>query len=273
MRKSGFPPAAVTIRVRSSAGTCSPISSSTASAGSGSSRTVTGHCGRRSASSGRAMQRSRIGDPEESRAVPSTRSRKVSSPHWMSSRKTTSGACSPSSLRNAHAICSAVVAGVGLAEQRADRRRCGRIGGKRVKLLEHLDHRPVRDPLAVGQTTARDDPHPERGQRFRDKPRLADAGLAHDRDQLAGAAFEDPHPRLDESVTSRHRDRRRATRAIAPAHRVPRRGGKPIRARSCLSVSSARPVRPRPPRGRGQASSARSGCRPGRPRSAAGRRR
>ena len=65
----------------------------------------------RSSSSGRAMHSSRIGAPAESRRDASTRSRKASSPHCRSSKTTTSGACSSSSLRNAHAISSALVAG------------------------------------------------------------------------------------------------------------------------------------------------------------------
>ena len=55
------------------------------------------------------MHTSRIGAVEESSATPSTRSRKVCSPHWMSSRTTTSGACSSSSFLNAQAISSADV--------------------------------------------------------------------------------------------------------------------------------------------------------------------
>ena len=76
---------------------------------SGSSRTVTGQEGRLSSSSGRAIHNSRSGAPLESSATCSTRSRNVSSPHWMSSNTTTSGACSSSSLRNAQAISSADV--------------------------------------------------------------------------------------------------------------------------------------------------------------------
>ena len=59
------------------------------------------------------MQNSRIDAPEDRSATCSIRSRNVSSPHWMSSKTTTSGrsaaACS-SVLRNAQAISSADVA-------------------------------------------------------------------------------------------------------------------------------------------------------------------
>ena len=109
----GLPPAARAICSRSSPGMRSGISSSTSSSPSGSSRSVTGQVGRRSPSSGRAMHSSRIDAPEESSATCSTRSRNVSSPHWMSSNTTTSGrsaaACS-SVLRKAQAISSADVA-------------------------------------------------------------------------------------------------------------------------------------------------------------------
>ena len=59
---------------------------------SGSSRSVTGHVGRRSSElrSRHAEQEDRA--PVERSATCSTRSRNVSSPHWMSSRTTTSGA-------------------------------------------------------------------------------------------------------------------------------------------------------------------------------------
>ena len=101
--------------------------------------------------------RSRSGAPAESSAVDSTRSRNVSSPHWMSSNTTTSGACSSSSLRNAHAISSPLVRDVRLAEKRADRRCRAGVGRQHRELLHHLDHRPVGDPLAVGKATAADD--------------------------------------------------------------------------------------------------------------------
>src|SRR5262245_24072425 len=58
----------------------------------------------------RAEQQDRA--PDERRPAASTRSRNVSSPQWMSSNRQMSGACSRSSLRNAHAISSALVAAV-----------------------------------------------------------------------------------------------------------------------------------------------------------------
>ncbi len=76
---------------------------------SGSSLSGTGQEGRRSSSSGRTMHSSSSGAPVDRSPIDSTRSRNVSSPHWRSSKQTTSGACSSSSLRNAQAISSALV--------------------------------------------------------------------------------------------------------------------------------------------------------------------
>ena len=100
---------------------------------------VTGHVGRRSVSSGRAMQSSSIGLPEESSATCSTRSRNVCSPHWMSSKTTTSGssaAARSSVLRKAQAISSADVAVVALAEQGPNRRDGRLLDGKDAELLQ-----------------------------------------------------------------------------------------------------------------------------------------
>ena len=147
------------------------------------------------------MQSSRIAAPEESSATCSIRSRNVSSPHWMSSKTTTSGrsaaACS-SVLRNAQAISSADRRRLRLAEQRADRRRGGLVRGQHVELLQHLDDRPVGDPLAVGEAAAADDRRLDRRQSLRGQPGLADAGVADDRHQLA--ALLGPHalPRLSD---------------------------------------------------------------------------
>ena len=56
---------------------------------------------------------------------------------------------------------------------------------RHVELLQHLDDRPVRDPLAVGQATAADDRRVDGRQSLGGEPGLADAGIADDRDQLA----------------------------------------------------------------------------------------
>ena len=143
--------------------------------GSGSRRSEIGQVGRRSASSGRARQRSRSGEPEERSATCSTRSRNVSSPQWMSSKTTASGcaaaACS-SVLRKAQAISSAEVAASASPEQRPNRRRRFGVGRQHVELLQHLDHRPVGDSLAVGQAPPAHDPSP-RARRAPPRPAVS----------------------------------------------------------------------------------------------------
>ena len=155
------------------------------------------------------MQSSRSGASSSSSAAASTRSRNVSSPHWMSSNTTTSGACSSSSLRNAQAISSALAASVALAEQRADRRRRSRVGGKRAQLLDHLDHRPVGDALAVGKAAAAHDARVDRRERLGHEARLADPGLADDRDQLAARLRRAPLPARADLPSSRSRPTKR----------------------------------------------------------------
>ena len=106
----------------------------------------------------------------------------------MSSNTTTSG-------RSAGSLLQRLAEGPGdllrrrrrlaLAEQRADRHRGGLLRGQQVELLQHLDHRPVRDPLAVGQAAAAHDHRLDRCQNLRGEPGLADTGVADDRHQLA----------------------------------------------------------------------------------------
>ena len=93
---------------------------------------------------------------------------------------------SSSSLRNAQAISSADVARSVSPSSEPIAAAARLVRGQHVELLEHLDHRPVGDPLAVGEAAAADDAAPRaRPSDLRDQPRLADAGLADDRDQLA----------------------------------------------------------------------------------------
>ena len=103
-------------------------------------------------------------------------------------------ACSSSSLRKAQAISSAVVPSSVSPKQRAERGRCGRIGGQRVQLLQHLHHRPVGDPLAVGQAAAADDRRLDRGEELGRQPRLADAGIPDHGHELAPSLVEGALP-------------------------------------------------------------------------------
>ena len=141
------------------------------------------------------------GRREERSATCSIRSRNVCSPHWMSSKTTTSGrsaaACS-SVLRKAQAISSAdVAASVSPSSERIAAAAASSEGSS-VELLQHLDHRPVGDPLPVGEAAAADDRRLDRGQKLRGQPRLADARVADDRDQLAALLGLHTLPRLPE---------------------------------------------------------------------------
>ena len=81
-----------------------------------------------------------------------------------------------------------------LAEQRADRRCGGLVRRQHAELLQHLDDRPVRDPLPVGEAAAADHRRLDRCQELGGQPRLADAGIADDRDQLAALLGPPPLP-------------------------------------------------------------------------------
>ena len=77
--------------------------------------------------------------------------------------------------------------------QGADRPAATGSGSRRRELLDHLDHRPVGDALAVGEAAAADDRAPSsESEELGDQPRLADAGRPEDREQLAGAVAERP---------------------------------------------------------------------------------
>ena len=123
--KSGLPPAARAIRSRSVSGDA-VLDELVDVGGRRAARAgvSTGQPGRSSPSSGRARQSSRIGAPDERSATCSTRSRNVSSAHWMSSKRTTraaeEAACS-SVLRNAQAISSADVGAADRPSSGSDR--------------------------------------------------------------------------------------------------------------------------------------------------------
>ena len=83
-----------------------------------------------------------------------------------------------------------------LPQQRADRRRGGRIGRQRAQLLQHLHHRPVGDPRPVGQAAAADDRCLDHRQRLGRQPRLAETRVSDDRHQLAAPLRQRPRPGL-----------------------------------------------------------------------------
>ena len=180
------------------------ISASASSGASGCSRSTPPQPLRRSSSSGRAMQRSRIGAPVDRNATCSRRSRKTSSPHWMSSKTATTGpsaATASSSLRNAHAIssvedvppCPRSAASASAATGSSSSR-----DALRLELLQHLDDGPVGDPLPVREAASADDRRVGGGQELRHEARLAHPCRSDDRDQLAARPAARPLPRLGE---------------------------------------------------------------------------
>ena len=226
------------------------ISASTSSSASGSSRSATGHCGRRS-----SELRPRHAEEQDRRAGESSATlldqveERLLAPLDVVEDADERRACSSSSLRKAQAISSADVPSSRLAEQRAERGRGSRIGGKRVQLLQHLDHRPVGDPLAVGEAAAarrsrastaarnsaasRDLPTPGSPTTVTSSQRRSSSARCQasaERSQLASPADE----------------RRLVPRARAL--RAPRRAGRPAPAPPSPSARAARPARSRPRR-------------------------
>ena len=179
----------------------------------------------------------------------------------MSSNTTTSGACSSSSLRNAQRDLLRRGALIGLAEQRAERRRRRRIGRERAQLLHHLDHRPVGDPVPVGEAAAANNPRVDRAERLRHEPRLPDARsptIVTSSQRLLRRA---PAPRLGQQLELRSRPTNgMSCAARAPPAHASNRNAAP--ARACPSAPAARQPRHRPRHARARASPRRSRSRP-----------
>ena len=101
-------------------------------------------------------------------------------------------------------------------------------------LLDHLGERPVRDPTAVGEAASRASLRGGRlvledGPQLADEPRLADAGVAHDRDQMRLSVAP---PRAGKS--------RAGARSRARARRRPRAGPPTPRGRMSVSARTTR---------------------------------
>src|SRR5262249_15025405 len=73
-----------------------------------------------------------------------------------------------------------------------------RIGRTRVQLLENLDDRPVRDPLAVRKAAPVDDTRVKCANGFGYEASLSDARFADDSHELAAAAVTGPLPSAQE---------------------------------------------------------------------------
>ena len=195
------------------------------------------------------MQTIKSGAPEESSATPSTRSRNVSSPHWTSSNRTTSGASSSSSLRNAQAISSAdVPRSDSPSNDRIEEAAAGS-EGKHVHLLHHLHHRPVGDPVSIGQAAAANDPcasidsqYASASSRdFRHRPSPTTVNSSHRCSVLARPHASTINPELplpaDEARPDASRSKRRQHRHEAVGrHRL----------RLALQPRAAPPAPPRP---------------------------
>ena len=169
---------------------------------SGSSSTVTGQSGRCSSSSGRARQKHERPARRDAAGRRASRSSSAGSAQWMSSTSTTSGRSGRGRARGSSATASASL----LGGHRCPRR--GRAAARPPdaatgaapatsstecvvadpgELAHDLRDRPVRDPLAVGEAGAADDPRAraDAAEQLGCEPRLADPGLADDRDQAA----------------------------------------------------------------------------------------
>ncbi len=156
-----------------------------------------------------------------------SRSRNVSSPHWMSSNTTISGrseaACS-SVLRNAQAISSGEdVASVSPRRAR-DRLRRSLVRWRRTELLQHLDGRPVRDALAVRQAASSHDCRVERREGLGRRAATCRRRLRRRRSPARSGARPEPAPRpLGGSPSSRARPTKRMSWRRSGASRTPRR--------------------------------------------------
>ena len=303
-RTAALPSAASRMRARASSGSAArprrfAISSPHSSSESGSSRIVAAlnlpppHAGRRSSSSGRAMQSTRIGASRDQSAMCSIRSRNVGSPQWMSSNTTTSGRVSRDGLEEAShrpeapprrrpswSLTPKSCASVGAADRAARRRRAPRRSSARPR----PERRSPRGPAASFTTSPT-------GQKVmpspygRHRPRRTVARPAPRRGTPRRAAT-CRRPAAPRTVNSWHdavgdrgverlpaaaragvRVRPSASRAAAHARARPaststsRNARRP--ARTCPSARAARPARRRRRRGRGGSVSPPSRISPG----------
>ena len=209
------------------------ISSAVSFGLSGSSSTVVAftlppaHPGRRSSSSGRAMQSEqdrRISCQVCDRAP--TRSRNVCSAQWMSSKITTSGCSAASrsnSLRTVQAI-SSVELPESLRRLEIARNATGSVSSATASGTcgEYLHDRPVGDPLTVREAPSADDPRlVKRAGELGDQSGLAHSRRAEDREELAGWIV--PRPGRTRPAVGPARSRRPTIGARAGRVRTRRR--------------------------------------------------
>jgi hypothetical protein len=142
------------------------------------------------------MHKSRSGDPVESSAIDSTRSRKgVAAPldvvqnHDERCLFLEQLAERPGDLVGARPDLR-------LTLQRSDRRRRNRVRRQHGELFHDLNHGPIRDAVPVRKTAAANDAGLDRSQRLRHQPRLANSRIAHNGHQFAGRLRLRAIPRL-----------------------------------------------------------------------------
>ena len=177
---------------------------------------------RTSSSSGRAMQSSRIGAPRDHVGDVFDQVEEDGSPHWMSSKTTISGSLRSGDLER----LAGGPRGLGRRRRNVDLAEHGReraadrdVGGERRELLQDLDERPVRDALAVREAAARRTVAPATGEELVDEARLADAGVAEDREQTAAAVA---HGALERARRATPARRARPTIGVALRRPCPR---------------------------------------------------
>ena len=95
----------------------------------------------------------------------------------------------------AHAECDLLGRTVAETEQRGDARI---LDGVALKLFHDLDGRPVRDPLAVREAPAGDDPRVGTLDEVSGQARFSDARRSEDREERAGSLRPNPVPGVGE---------------------------------------------------------------------------
>ena len=248
--------------------------------------------GRRSSSSGRAVQTTRSGTPVAQSTRWSTKSSRPSSAQWRSSKTSTSGRCSASaskkrrhaanaSRRRSPASCrgpaepderaevlvhprastsSSTTASTAVASLAAAASASSRLEDPGLG-LHHLAERPEADAFAVGQRAALApgdelaDRSSSAAQSSTEEPALADPGRADQRDQLRRAlALRSARPR---------RGAARARRSRPTSSAPPRRRCRPRGAVRGATASQTGPARPCPWRARARPRGTRSRARRG----------
>ena len=106
----------------------------------------------------------------------------------------------------------------GASQQRIDRVRRGAPLREHVELVDHFDHRAVRDPLPVGQAATADNRRLDRRNGLGHQTGLADAGLADDGQALAAILRQHASPGMPDQRDLAHSSHE--SRVVPPARRI-----------------------------------------------------